>query len=195
MSIAPPQTSAAAFDLDDLGTATLLELKDQISLAASSSPGSEIEVFVGTEFAGEYVSAFANSTPVLLGDWKQVDSRGYVSVRIPTSLPAGEHRIATQDSRGVVFGWAPITIKGPDISVASPTIEKAKPRTSMSVVEAEPEEVEKEPATTEEIVAEPVAPVSSTDDWLLPLAGGFLLVVLAGSALAVRSRRVSSPRN
>jgi hypothetical protein len=195
MSIAPPQTSAAAFDLDELGTATLLELKDQISLAASSSPGSEIEVFVGTEFAGEYVSAFANSTPVLLGDWKQVDSRGYVSVRIPTSLPAGEHRIATQDSRGVVFGWAPITIKGPDISVASPTIEKAKPRTSMSVVEAEPEEVEKEPATTEEIVAEPVAPVSSTDDWLLPLAGGFLLVVLGGSALAVRSRRVSSPRN
>ena len=194
MSIAPPQTSAAAFDLDDLGAATLLELKNQISVAASSSPGSEIEVFVGTEFAGEYVSAFANSSPVLLGDWKQVDSRGFVRVNIPTSLPAGEHRIATQDSRGVVFGWAPITIKGPDIAAASPTVEKAKSRNSMSVVEAEPEEVEKNPANTEEIVAEPLAPESKADDWLLPLAAGFLLVVVAGSALAVRSRRLSSPR-
>jgi hypothetical protein len=193
MTIAPPQRSAAAFDLDDLGEARLAELKDQISLAASALPGSEIDVFVGTEFTGEFVSAFANSTPVLLGDWKQVDSRGYISVTIPTSLPAGAHRIAAQDSRGLVFGWAPITIKGPDVASASPTVTKVKPRTSMSVVEAEPEEAEKEPATTEEVLAAPAA-TDSSGDWLLPLAGGFLLIAAVGSAWALRTRRVGIRR-
>jgi hypothetical protein len=193
MSIAPPQKSAAAFDLDDLGEARLAELKDQISLAASALPGSEIDVFVGTEFTGEFVSAFANSTPVLLGDWKQVDSRGYISVTIPTSLPAGAHRIAAQDSRGTVFGWAPITIKGPEVATPNATATKAKPRTSMSIVEAEPEETDKKPVTSEETAAAPTA-TETSGDWLLPLAGGFLMVVVAGSAWVLRSRRGSLHR-
>jgi hypothetical protein len=188
MTIAPPQKSAAAFDLDDLGEARLAELKDQISLAASALPGSEIDVFVGTEFTGEFVSAFANSTPVVLGDWQQVNSQGYIKVKIPTTLPAGSHRIAAQDSRGIVFGWAPITIKGPDVAVASPTVKKAKPRASMSVVEAE-----QKPATPEEAVAAP-AETNSSGDWLLPLAGGFLLIAAVGSAWALRTRRVGIRR-
>ncbi len=189
MRIAPPQRSAAAFDLDDLGEARLAELKDQISLAASALPGSEIEVFVGTEFSGEFVSAFANSTPVLLGDWRQVDSRGYISVSIPTSLPAGAHRIATQDARGTVFGWAPITIKGPEVAVASPAATVAKPRTSMSVVEAQPEETEKKAAVSKDAVAAPAATDPSSGDWILPLAGGFLMVLVAGLGFLAFSRR------
>jgi hypothetical protein len=188
MSIAPPQKSAAAFDLDDLGEARLAELKDQISLSASAVPGSEIDVFVGTEFTGEFVSAFANSTPVVLGDWQQVNSQGYIKVKIPTTLPAGSHRIAAQDSRGIVFGWAPITIKGPDVVAASPTVTKEKPKTSKRVVEAEPEQVEQESVTTEEAVAAPAA-TDSSGDWLLPLAGGFLLIAALGSAWALRARR------
>jgi hypothetical protein len=125
---------------------------------------------------------------VVLGDWQQVNSQGYIKVKIPTTLPAGSHRIAAQDSRGIVFGWAPITIKGPDVAVASPTVKKAKPRASMSVVEAE-----QKPATPEEAVAAP-AETNSSGDWLLPLAGGFLFIAAVGSAWALRTRRVGIRR-
>jgi protocatechuate 3,4-dioxygenase beta subunit len=195
MTIAPPEKSAEAFDLDDLGAEKLSELKDEISLAESAVAGSEIEIFVGTEFAGEFVSAFANSTPVVLGDWQQVNSKGFIKVKIPTTLSAGSHRIAAQDSRGIVFGWAPITIKSPDAVVANPasapSITKAKPKASKPIVESEPEAIEKESSETEEAVATPVATESSNGDWLLPLAAGFLMVVVAGSAWVLRSRRGS----
>jgi hypothetical protein len=193
MEVAPPQKSAEAFDLDDLGAEALAELKDLIDFSPNAAPGSELDIFVGTEFAGEFVSAFANSTPVVLGDWKQVDSRGYIRVTIPATLPAGSHRIATQDSRGVVFGWAPISIKAPDTVSANPATNpaatKAKPADPKSSIapEGEVEEM-KESAKKEEIVAAPAATDSSTD-WLFPLAAGFLMIVVAGSAWVLRSRR------
>ena len=194
MSIAPPQTSAEAFDLDSLGAATLAELKDSISLVPESSPGSEIEVFVGTEFAGNFVSAFANSTPVVLGGWQQVDSLGYIKVNIPTTLPVGSHRIGVQDSQSTVIGWSAISIKVPEAVVAQPAATKAKPKASKSIVEAEPEETEKKETTTTQ---EEVAAASATDssgDWLIPLAGGFLMIAAVGSALALRARRVGVRR-
>jgi hypothetical protein len=199
MTIAPPEKSAQAFDLDDLGAEKLAELKDEIVLNAEAAPGSELEIFVGTEFAGEFVSAFANSTPVVLGDWKQVNSQGYIKVKIPTTLPAGSHRIAVQDSRSVVFGWAPITITATATAAvaaqpaAQPAAAKAKPKSSKAVVEAEPEEAEQNPATTEEAVAAPAA-TDSSGDWLLPLAGGFLLIAAVGTAWALRTRRVGIRR-
>lgn len=116
MTIAPPEKSAEAFDLDELSAQVLAQLKGEIVLGADAASGSDLEIFVGTEFSGEFVSAFANSTPAVLGDWKQVDSRGFITVRIPRSLPAGSHRIAVQDSRSTVFGWAPITLKCPKAS-------------------------------------------------------------------------------
>ena len=194
MEVAPPQKSAEAFDLDDLGAEALAELKDLIDVNPDAAPGSELDIFVGTEFAGEYVSAFANSTPVLLGDWKQVDSRGYITVTIPTTLPAGSHRIAAQDSRGVVFGWAPISIKSPDTVSANPATNpaatEAKPAAPKSIVDSDDEEEEKkQSANNEEIVAAPDAVESSSANWLFPLAGGFLMLVVAGSAWVLRSRR------
>jgi hypothetical protein len=194
MTIAPPEKSAEAFDLDDLGTEKLAELKDEIVLESeAASPGSDLEIFVGIEFAGEFVSAFANSTPVVLGDWQQVNSQGYIKVKIPTSLPAGSHRIAVQDSRSVVFGWAPITISATPAVAAQPAAAKAKPKTSKSIVETEPEETDRKPVTSEETAAEPTA-TETSGDWLLPLAGGFLMVVVAGSAWVLRSRRSSLVR-
>jgi hypothetical protein len=197
MTIAPPEKSAQAFDLDDLGAEKLAELKDEIVLNAEAAPGSELEIFVGTEFAGEFVSAFANSTPVVLGDWKQVNSQGYIKVKIPTTLPAGSHRIAVQDSRSVVFGWAPITITATAAVAAQPAAQpaaaKAKPKSSKAVVEAESEEAEQKPAPTEETVAAPAA-TDSSGDWLFPLAGGFLLIAAVGTALAMRTRKVGIRR-
>ena len=195
MSAAAPETSAEAFDLDDLGAEFLEQLRDEIALSPDAAPGSTLEIFVGSEFAGDFVSAFANSTPVLLGDWKQVDSRGYITVTIPTTLPAGSHRIAAQDSRGVVFGWAPISINAPDSVSANPAPKpaaaKAKPASPKSSDDSEPDEDKKETATEKEIVATPVAGESSNSDWLFPLAAGFLMMVVAGSAWVLRSRRGS----
>ena len=197
MSIAPPETSAEAFDLDSLSASELAELKDAISLESESSPGSEIEVFVGTEFAGNFVSAFANSTPVVLGTWQQVDSLGYIKVKIPTTLPGGSHRIGVLDSQAKVFGWAPITITATaavaEQPAAQPAAAKAKPKSSKAVVEAEPELAEEKSVTTEEAVAAP-AVTDSSGDWLLPLAGGFLLIAAVGSAWALRTRRVGIRR-
>jgi hypothetical protein len=198
MTIAPPEKSAAAFDLDDLGAEKLAELKDEIVLdSEAANAGSDLEIFVGVEFAGEFVSAFANSTPVVLSDWQQVNSRGYIKIKIPTTLPAGSHRIAVQDSRSVAVGWAAITITAPATAAAqpaaAPAAAKAKPKVSKSVVEAEPEEAVKESATTEEITAAP-AETNSSGDWLLPLAGGFLLIAAVGSAWALRVRRVGVRR-
>jgi hypothetical protein len=192
MTIAPPEKSAEAFDLDDLGAEALAQLKDEITLSPDAAPGSELDIFVGTEFAGEFVSTFANSTPVLLGDWKQVDSRGYITVTIPKTLPAGSHRIAAQDSRGVVFGWAPLSINAPDAVSANPSTNpaatKAKPAAPKGSDNSDPEEEKKETAKEEEIVAAPAA-TDFSSDWLFPLAGGFLMLVVAGSAWVLRSRR------
>ena len=114
MEVAPPEMSAEAFDLDDLGAERLAELVNEISVPENASSGSELDIFVGTEFSGEFVSAFANSTPVLLGDWRQVNAEGYITVSIPLELPEGSHRIAVQDAKGVVFGWAPLSVVDSD---------------------------------------------------------------------------------
>jgi hypothetical protein len=114
MEVAPPEMSAEAFDLDDLGAERLAELVNEISIPENASSGSELDIFVGTEFSGEFVSAFANSTPVLLGDWRQVNAEGYITVSIPLELPEGSHRIAVQDAKGVVFGWAPLSVVDSD---------------------------------------------------------------------------------
>jgi hypothetical protein len=114
MEVAPPEMSAEAFDLDDLGAERLAELVNEISIPENASSGSELDIFVGTEFSGEFVSAFANSTPVLLGDWRQVNAEGYITVSIPLELTEGSHRIAVQDSKGVVFGWAPLSVVDAD---------------------------------------------------------------------------------
>jgi hypothetical protein len=87
---------------------------NEISIPENASSGSELDIFVGTEFSGEFVSAFANSTPVLLGDWRQVNAEGYITVSIPLELPEGSHRIAVQDAKGVVFGWAPLSVVDSD---------------------------------------------------------------------------------
>lgn len=209
MTIAPPERSAEAFDLDDLGAETLAGLRDEITLDAEASLGSEIEIFVGTEFAGEFVSAFANSTPIVLGDWKQVNSRGFITVEIPISIPTGSHRIAVQDSRSVVFGWAPISISGPEPVTENPTANPAanpaassatkpvgsvsktviSPRSSSDDNDSQPETIDQEPSITEEALVAPSGREPTGNDWLLPLAAGFLLFLVAGSAWLVRQRR------
>jgi protocatechuate 3,4-dioxygenase beta subunit len=109
MSAAPPEKSAEAFELDILDSEILNDTRDGIESDGSVESGATEEFFVGQEFSGEYVAAFANSTPVMLSGWTQVDSRGYIEVTIPSNL-SGTHRIAVQDANEQVLGWTTVEI-------------------------------------------------------------------------------------
>jgi hypothetical protein len=141
MRIAPPQASAQALDLDEIEASLLAQLEDEITISGQATAGDDLSILVGPEFAGQFVSAFANSTPAVLGGWKQVDSKGFITARIPRSVPAGSHKIAVQDSSSTVFGWAPITIKCPKASTSdAPTnlvVSKIQPK-SFSLAWAPP---------------------------------------------------------
>lgn len=81
------------------------------------------------------------------------------------------------------------SFSGAGIAVTSPADRASKPRTSTGVVDAQPEETPEKSAASEDTAAAPSATNPSANDLLLPLAGGFLVVLVAGSAWAVRSRR------
>jgi hypothetical protein len=190
MTAAPPEKSAEAFDLDDLAPDLLEQLRDEISVFVQPTSGAELEIFVGTEFAGDYVSAFANSTPVMLGTWQQVDSRGYIFVTPPSTLLPGEHRVAVQDARGVVFGWTPITIQKPSAAMAKATPSDSQ-LTSPPAMTNEGKQTEAKPKAS--LDSKPDGSIARTDpdNGLLPLIAAISLAILAGAIWIIRTR---SPR-
>jgi 5'-nucleotidase len=95
-------------------------LRDAISTdSASYAAGAVIRLTVGTEHAGEYVSAWVRSTPVNLGGWLQVSVAGTVTTALPADLSAGTHRIIVQDASGAVLGWTEITVTGTGSTVST----------------------------------------------------------------------------
>lgn len=194
LSVAPPERSAEAIDLDDLGQ-QLPELENQITVENELSIGSEESVYVGVEFAGEYVSAFANSTPTTLGGWKQVDSNGYISVVIPADLESGSHRVAVQDANLKVIGWSSVTISnsGNDAGVLSYSQRKATSSAgeTESTSAATSSASKKTPADQAEVAAETVPDSQSETNniWLLYALSAALLLGIAGAIWLFRSRR------
>lgn len=73
-----------------------------------------VEVGVGEEFAGEWVSVWGHSTPVQMGDWVQVGPTGLVTVPVPTALPPGPHQLAALDAEGALIGWTDVSITPAD---------------------------------------------------------------------------------
>ena len=105
-------TDPAEGDVTDaLGTDSLTaELEGLITLSDETvEAGQSIEVFVGTQYAGERVYMFLYSTPTALGS-SIVSAAGTVQILIPAGTPAGAHRIAIQDAAGAVIGWANVTV-------------------------------------------------------------------------------------
>jgi hypothetical protein len=190
MEVAPPEMSAEAFDLDDLGAERLAELVNEISIPENASSGSELDIFVGTEFSGEFVSAFANSTPVLLGDWRQVNAEGYITVSIPLELPEGSHRIAVQDAKGVVFGWAPLSVVDSDsassgtanVSPDSQTAEDKKEDLDDDLTTSSPNQ-------SQEAGSSGARNSGGIDEILMLLLIGFVSVTLFAVYWYTRSRR------
>lgn len=76
---------------------------------AGFRPGQLVTVRLPEGYAGQYVSGWVHSTPAWLG-WESVDSQNAVSVRLPTKLAAGEHRIVLKTEDGSLIGWDTIRI-------------------------------------------------------------------------------------
>ncbi|WP_166874699.1 lamin tail domain-containing protein [Salinibacterium sp. ZJ450] len=79
--------------------------------------GGTVTITVGKELAGQRVDLWLFSTPTHLGQ-EIVNAAGQVSVRIPTSVSAGEHHLAVVDANGQVIAWAPVTVA----AAASPAV-------------------------------------------------------------------------
>lgn len=92
----------------------------------------------------------------------------------------------SEDSSG---GSDDSSTNGLEAAGTSPEATEAKPGTSKSGLEEQPEETAEKAAASEDTAAAPAATNPSSSDLLLPLAGGFLVVLVAGSAWALRSRR------
>jgi hypothetical protein len=112
MSIPRPGDAAAAVATSDLTPSE----QGGISSVGKATQGASIEVQVDPSLAGEWVSVWGHSTPVLLGNWVQVSVAGKVAVPISSTMPTGAHQLVAQDADGHVLGWAPIQIAADPVS-------------------------------------------------------------------------------
>lgn len=77
----------------------------------SVGQGGTVVITVGEEHAGEWIAAWLFSTPVLLGtDWLLVAPNGTVTVHIPATAAAGDHRVVVFDAAGALVGWQPLAV-------------------------------------------------------------------------------------
>lgn len=114
-----PGDEPAPVDLGELDELIVNALSGRISTASEADEGDDIEVVVGADLAGEWVSFTANSTPRTLGGWVQVGADGVARTTLPAGF-AGEHRLVAQDADGHVIGWTPIAVEAAPV-VTVPT--------------------------------------------------------------------------
>ncbi|MFZ2963291.1 MAG: carboxypeptidase regulatory-like domain-containing protein, partial [Rhodoglobus sp.] len=89
MVIPRPGDAPAAVATDDLTPAE----EGEIASDPDAAQGETIEVQVDPDLAGEWVSVWGHSTPVLLGNWVQVSTTGKVTVPISSTMPTGAHQL------------------------------------------------------------------------------------------------------
>jgi len=80
----------------------------QIQGGTTLQPGQTITIHVGEEYAGDWVSVWLRSDPLLLG-WYRVDELGNITVTLPAGV-SGAHRLIVQDAEGNVIGWQQVQI-------------------------------------------------------------------------------------
>ncbi|MCL9663704.1 ExeM/NucH family extracellular endonuclease [Curtobacterium albidum] len=80
-----------------------------VTAPASARAGETITVGVGSALAGQRVSVWLYSDPVLLGT-AVVAADGTVRVTIPPSTATGQHRLAVTAADGSLVGWTDIRI-------------------------------------------------------------------------------------
>ncbi len=99
------------------------QLRDRIELSLSEQRQGAA-VVVGGLNAGERYSAWFFSQPTFAGT-HAAGADGRITVTVPKSLAAGQHRLAVQNADGAIVGWAPITITAADAGLANTGAEPA----------------------------------------------------------------------
>lgn len=110
VGIPEPTTEPVAVATEDLPAAD----EDAIVATDSAAQGTTVDVTVGADYAGEWVSVWGHSTPTLFGDWVQVTTAGTISVTVPLALAAGSHTLVAQTADDEVIGWTPISVTATD---------------------------------------------------------------------------------
>ena len=111
----PPTTTPQPATLSEL----LEALKNVIQVTVGNLvAGGEITIYVGTKYAGAWVTVWLHSTPQQLGGWHQVSAAGTVTVTLPADV-SGSHRLVVLDAAGDVIGWQPVTIAARDGALAA----------------------------------------------------------------------------
>jgi hypothetical protein len=73
--------------------------------------GETAEVIVGSEYAGQWVSAWLHSRPTQLGGWHQVSAEGTIEIIVPSQHPIGVHELVVQDADDEVIGWTELRVQ------------------------------------------------------------------------------------
>lgn len=85
--------------------------KNLIDAPSTVRRGQTVEVIVGTEYAGQWVSAWLHSRPRQLGEWHQVSPAGTIEITVPRHYPTGNHKLVVQDADDEVIGWMNLKVK------------------------------------------------------------------------------------
>lgn len=92
----------------------------EITTLSFATAGTDLEIEIDEDFAGEWMAAFGHSVPQLFGDWALVSSTGSITVPIPVDLPAGIHTLVVQNAEGLVMGWTTISIAAAPVDPTKP---------------------------------------------------------------------------
>lgn len=105
-SLPEPEHDATPVRKHDLHAAD----ENLIDAPSAVRRGETAEVVVGTEYAGQWVSAWLHSHPTQLGEWHQVSPDGTIEVTVPTHHPLGIHELVVQDADDAVIGWTDLRV-------------------------------------------------------------------------------------
>ncbi|WP_179719156.1 hypothetical protein [Petropleomorpha daqingensis] len=105
-----PYPAATAASPGELTPST----RDSVTVAAgSAAPGSDVEVDLGEQRAGQWVSVWLYSPARQLGGWLWVGADGAVTVSLPADATPAKHRLAVLDHEGTVLGWSDLKVTPP----------------------------------------------------------------------------------
>lgn len=97
------------------------ETEGGVTGPATVVQGGTITITVTGDHAGEEVDVWILSTPAHLGTFVLPES-GRLTVTIPSSVPAGPHRIAVLAADGTVIGWYGIVVTPAALGVTGGTV-------------------------------------------------------------------------
>lgn len=104
-----PETDGDASTVPPAESSLTDGTRGSVTAPEETAPGSSVVVTVGGSYAGQSVNGWLFSTPTSLGS-ATVSAEGTVTFTIPSSVPAGAHRLALTASDGSLIGWDNITV-------------------------------------------------------------------------------------